>query len=153
MGVPMASETQHSPGRGRAAVHHHPVGGRAAVARQQAHRGAPVVARARVVRGRRIGVVLGAGVVAVNNAFQCPLPDNSLNPYHGKPCAKGYDAHYSPSKKELVVFNPKQILPCFVLEMTKVEYSSRGCGDYYGDDFPEDYPELLQVRCCAARFA
>ena len=83
-------------------------------------------------------------VVAVNNVFQCPLPDNSRNPYHGKPCEKGYDAHYSPSKKELVVFNPKQILPCFVLEMTKVDYSNRGCADYYGDDFPEDYPELLE---------
>jgi hypothetical protein len=109
--------------------------------------------RAFTALGYNDGHLFIAGVVAVNNAFQCPLPDNSLNPYHGKPCAKGYDAHYSPSKKELVVFNPKQILPCFVLEMTKVEYSSRGCGDYYGDDFPEDYPELLQVRCCAARFA
>lgn len=84
------------------------------------------------------------GVVAVNNAFQCPLPDNSQNPYHGKPCEPGYDAHYSPSKKELVIFNPKQILPCFVIEMTKVEYSDRGRADYYGDDFPDDYPELLQ---------
>jgi hypothetical protein len=34
--------------------------------------------------------------------------------------------------------------PCFVLEMTKVEYSDRGRADYYGDDFPDDYPELLQ---------
>jgi aprataxin and PNK-like factor len=74
--------------------------------------------------GYNAGGQLLACVLAVGRTFQCPLPDSDLNPYHGKPCKTGYDSHYSPTKKELVMFNPKQILPCFLLNLNNAEYSA-----------------------------
>jgi hypothetical protein len=71
-------------------------------------------------------------LVLVSNVFNCPPPDNSANPYHGKPCAQGYDAHLSPTGKELVVFNVRQILPCFVLKVNQT-IKTAGKSEYQGD--------------------
>ena len=74
--------------------------------------------RAYTALGYNEGSELLCCLVAVKDVFHTPPPDSSANPFHGKPCQEGYDAHLSPSAKELVVFNPRQILPCFTLHLS-----------------------------------
>merc|ERR1739845_19415 len=64
-------------------------------------------------------------LLVVKKPFIVPPPDNSENPFHGKPCQAGFDAHLSPTGKELVLFNQRQILPCFALRLTGT-YNSDG---------------------------
>eukprot|EP01132_Coremiostelium_polycephalum_P005972 gene5972-7439_t len=33
----------------------------------------------------------------------------------GQPCQKGYTSHLSPDEKEIVIFHPDQILPCYIV--------------------------------------
>lgn len=73
-----------------------------------------------------------ASLVVVENTFECPLPDDWRNPYHGKECKAGYDSHYSPGRKELVVFSPQQILPCFLLRLNTNVIFSNSFQDYDG---------------------
>lgn len=70
-------------------------------------------------------------LVVLNKTFTVPLPDFSNNVYAGKPCEAGYDAHVSPTGKELVIFNPRQILPCFKIHMNSTDYDTMGYNDYY----------------------
>ena len=75
--------------------------------------------RAYTSLGYNDGAELLCCLVAVKDVFTTPPPDSHKNSYHGKPCKEGYDAHLSPSGKELVVFNPRQILPCFTLHLSR----------------------------------
>lgn len=52
--------------------------------------------------------------------------EGSTNPYHGKPVKDGYDSHLSPQGKEIVVFDVQQILPCFCLALSHVNYFQSG---------------------------
>ena len=104
--------------------------------------------------GYNAGPYLIASLVVFENAFQCPMPDSSVNPYHGKPLKDGHDAHKSPSGKELVIFNPAQILPCFKLRLSSSVYSTKGNTEYVGRDtakletfkLPEDDDYLLSSK-------
>jgi hypothetical protein len=113
--------------------------------------------RAYTALGYNEGEHLLASIVVFESCFTCPLPDSSENPYHGKPCKDGYDAHYSPTKKELVIFSPKQVLPCFkvkrampfslfILQLTlsHSDYKSRGRSEYQGSEI--DKPETVDVE-------
>ena len=73
-------------------------------------------------------------LVAVHKdrTFTCPMPDSHENPYYGKECNDGYDSHLSPSGRELVIFNVKQILPCFCLRLSTDQYGMHALVDYYG---------------------
>lgn len=82
-------------------------------------------------------------LVVVEKTFECPRPDSSDNPYHGQPCKKGYDSHYSPGCKELVVFSARQILPCFLLNLNTDEFDSNSRRDYDGKEL---IPALVQPR-------
>jgi len=77
--------------------------------------------------GRRAYTALGynrsnkllACMVVVRDVYACLPPNSHNNPMHGKDCKAGYDAHISPTGEELVIFNVRQILPCYVLELNK----------------------------------
>lgn len=70
-------------------------------------------------------------LVVVKNVYNCPPPDDSSNECHGQlQVTEGYDAHLSPSGKELVIWNPRQILPCFVLKFNKVLESAEALSEY-----------------------
>jgi len=73
-----------------------------------------------------------ACLIVVSKTFLCPFPDSPENPHHGKGCLEGYDSHFSPTKKEIVVFNPKMILPCFVLKLSSTNYGFDSLSDYAG---------------------
>merc|ERR1719223_377910 len=90
--------------------------------------------------GRRAFTALGYGgindellccLVTTAKPYQVPSPDSSDNDCHGKELKAGYDAHISPSGKELVIDNPRQILPCFVLKFNK-QVQSAGASQYEG---------------------
>ena len=100
------------------------------------------------------GKRLLASLIVLEKTFVVPLPDSQANEYNGKPPKHGYDSHYSPTRKELVVFNPKQILPCFVLELSTEKYDRNSLSDYYGMGSLEKYIELnpdAQVCSCCGR--
>ncbi len=86
--------------------------------------------------GRRM--LLALIVVGKNSTFMCPPPDSSDNPYHGQPCVANHDSHLSPTGRELVVFDPKQILPCFCLHLSTSEYGKWSRSDYYGREAHPD---------------
>lgn len=90
--------------------------------------------------GYNSGSYLLACIVMTQRIFTCPPPDNIFNEYHGRPCKQGYDAHYSPTKKELVIFDMDQILPCFLLKLNmdrKRPLEQSSTNDYFGNEIPE----------------
>ncbi|CAE7596513.1 unnamed protein product, partial [Symbiodinium sp. CCMP2456] len=105
--------------------------------------------RAYTALGYNRGAELLCCLVAVQDVFVTPPPDSSGNAYHGLPCKLGYDAHLSPSGKELVLFNPRQILPCFTLHLSKyVELSDQQAmsvpASTYDKSSPSDYRPACQ---------
>ena len=80
--------------------------------------------RAQTALGYNEGTELLCCLVAVKDVFTTPPPDNCQNPYYGRACKKGYDAHLSPSARELVIFNTRQILPCFTLHLSRHTHDS-----------------------------
>ena len=75
--------------------------------------------RAYTSLGYNTGAELLCCLVVVKDVFTTPPPDSVRNPYHGQDCKNGFDSHLSPSGKELVIFNPRQILPCFTLHLSR----------------------------------
>jgi hypothetical protein len=68
------------------------------------------------------GKELLACLLVVQKTLPVPGPPGPGNKYHGQPCEEGYDSHLSPTGKELCLFNPRQILPCFLLELNSTNY-------------------------------
>jgi len=67
-----------------------------------------------------LGTDLLVSLVCLGKVFFVPGPETEDNKYHGEEIRPGCSAHLSPWGKEFVVNNPRQILPCCILHLSRV---------------------------------
>ncbi|EFA86677.1 PARP domain-containing protein [Heterostelium album PN500] len=68
----------------------------------------------------------------------------------GQPCKTGYTSHLSPDEKELVIFSPDQILPCYIVHYADDEDNSykNSTTDYWSAESHKPTSNLSGVKVC-----